>query len=142
MSPEEVYEIFQKTKPKNSKVPDNIPPKIKREFYPKLSTPVADIFTEINKSGKYPRQWVKEYVTPVQKVPLPESEDQLRPISLTADLSRDYNKLLVSWLLTYIQKRMDPAQFSGTKGNSITLALILYYHFIVSNLDNVTKDRK
>ena len=37
---------------------------------------------------------------------------------------------------------MDPAQFGGIKGNSITLSLILYYHFIASNLDNISKDKK
>ena len=76
------------------------------------------------------------------KCALPESEDSLRPISLTSDLSRDYNKLLVSWLLPYTQKHMDPAQLGGAKGNSITLALILYYHFIATNVDNVSRDKK
>ena len=35
---------------------------------------------------------------------------------------------------------MDPAQFGGFKGNSITHNLILYYHFIVSNLENSSKE--
>ena len=76
-----------------------------------------------------------EYVTPIQKVPNPESEDQLRPISILPDLSRDYNAFLAKWILPYVQKRLDPAQFGAQKGNSITDYLVLLQNFIVSNTD-------
>ena len=71
-----------------------------------------------------------------------ETEQQVRPISLTADLSRDYNKWFVSQLLPIIMKKMDPAQMGGLKGNSITQTLILFYHFVVSNLDQIAKEHK
>ena len=124
---------------KKSTVPGDIPAAIKKEFRPELAVPAANIFNSINQTGLYPRQWVREFVTPVPKVTLPESEDDLRPISLTADLSRDYNKLLVSWLIPYILPRLDPGQFGGMKGGSITHYLVLLMDFILSNTDKLSK---
>ena len=82
---------------------------------------------------------MREYVTPVPKISQPDTEDDLRLISLTADLTKDYNKFLVAWMLTHIQDKMDPAQFGGMKGGSITHYLILFMNFILSNLDNPSK---
>ena len=99
LEPHEVLSILKKRKLKNSRVPGDIPAKVKREFLPELATPLAKIFNRINETGSYPRTWVREYVTPVQKQPFPEDENQVRPISLSADFSRDYNKYLVAKLL-------------------------------------------
>ena len=101
---------------------------------------MADIFNCINQTGEYPRQWVMEYITPVPKVQHPETEDDLRPISLKADLSRDYNKMLAGWLWPYIKAKLDPGQCGGQQGESITYYLILLFHFILGNTDR--SDRK
>ena len=112
-----------------------MPPKIKKEFYVEIAEPVTKIFNSILQSGIYPKQWLVEYVTPIKKTKLAETEDDLRPISLTSDLSRDFNKFLAEWLLSYIKDKLDTAQMGGLKGKSITHYLVLFYHFIVSNLD-------
>ena len=98
--------------------------------------PVADIFNSITKSGIYPRQWVTEFVTPIPKVTPPETEDDLRNISLTADLSKDYENFLAAWLLPYIKQRIDPGQYGGIRGHSTAHYLIQLYDFILSHTDN------
>ena len=128
LSPKEVFEKFQKRKWKKSFLPGDIPPKMKAEFGPWIAGPVAHIFNCINQTGLYPRPWVVEYVTPIPKTNAPESEDELRPISIIADLAQDYNKFLVDWLEPYIRPRMDPAQMGGAKGSSITHYLILLFN--------------
>ena len=60
----------------------------------------------------------------------------------TLDLSRDYDKMIDSWPLSYVKQKMELAQFGGIKGNSITLTLIFHYHFIASNAYNLAKDKK
>ena len=135
----QVYEKFLKRKNKITSVPGDIPSKLKREFSPELASPVADIFNSINETGEYPTQWKTEYVTPIPKVSPPDTLDDLRNISLTPDLSRDYDQFLVEWLLPYITPRMDPGQFGGLKGGSIVQYLVVFYHFILSNLDKPSK---
>ena len=134
----EVYNTLKSKKIKNSVVPGDIPPKLKKEFLPELSSPVTNIFNSITKTGDYPRQWVTEYVTPIPKVIPPESEDDLRNISLTADLSKNYEQLLAQWLMPYIQKRIDPGQFGGLNGHSTNHYLISLFNFILKNTDTST----
>ena len=88
-----------------SSVTGDIPPQLKREFNVEFAVPVAEIFNSITKSGAYPRQWVKEFIIPIPKVPIVESEDDLRNISLTADLSKDYESFIADWLEPYVSKK-------------------------------------
>ena len=139
IGPEDVYSQFCKRKLKQSCVPGDIPPRIKKEFAVELASPVAHIFNAINQSGQYPRQWVIEWVTPIPKVSPPDSLDDLRNISLTADLSKDYENFLLEWITPYIKERLDPGQFGGAKGSSIVHYLIILYNFILSNSDRLDK---
>ena len=131
----QVYEKFRKRGFKPSSIPGDIPAKLKKEFAPEFAGPATMIFNEITKSGFYPRQWVTEFVTPIPKVTPPENEDDLRNISLTADLSKDYENFIAEWLMPYIDKRIDPGQFGGLKGHSTTHYLITLYNFILSCTD-------
>ena len=132
----DIYENLRKRKQKKSSVPKDIQHKLKREFLPELAKPVSFIFNSISKSGIYPKQWLSEFVTPIPKVSPPESEDDLRNISLTADLSKTYEYILAEWLKPYIMKRIDPGQCGGLHGHSTTHYLIMLYNFILSNTDN------
>ena len=132
----EVYENMKKKKQKSSSVPGDVPVKLKKEFLPELARPAACIFNSITKEGIYPRQWVTEYVTPIPKVNPPESEDDLRNISLTADLSKNYENFLAEWLMPYIVNRIDPGQFGGLSGHSTNHYLIMLYHFILAHTDS------
>ena len=124
--------MLKKRKIKSNSVPGDIPSILKKEFLPEIAGPAALIFNSITESGLYPRQWVTEYVTPIPKVTTPpETEDELRNISLTADLSKDYENFLAEWLLPYIKKRIDPGQFGGLQGHSTVHYLITLYHFIL-----------
>ena len=131
----EVYQKLSKKKIKNSTVPGDIPSKLKKEFLPEISKPMTHIFNTITASGEYPRQWVKEYVTPIPKTYPPETDEDLRNISLTADLSKNYEQFLSDWLLPYIKKKIDPGQFGGLTGHSTTHYLITLLNFILSETD-------
>ena len=133
------YEVYQKLsnkKIKNSSVPGDIPSKLKKEFLPEITKPMTHIFNTITMSGEHPRQWVREYVTPIPKTYPPETEEDLRNISLTADLSKNYEQFLSDWLLPYIKKKIDPGQFGGLTGHSTTHYLITLLNFILSQTDS------
>ena len=67
---------------------------------------------------------------------MPESEDDLRPISLTAFFSKVTEHFVVTWLLKYMEDKIDFRQYGGSKGNSITHYLIEFINFILSCQDN------
>ena len=84
----EIYEnILAANKPKSG-LPGDLPKKLIQEFGPELTTPISKIFNSIAQSAKqspakWPSSWRLEYGTPLQKIPNPLTEDDLRVISLT-----------------------------------------------------------
>ena len=67
---------------------------------------------------------------------MPESEDDLRPISLTAFFSKITEHFVVMWLMHFIKEKIDFRQYGGFKGNSITHYLIEFINFILMKQDN------
>ena len=76
-----------------------------------------------------------EYGTPLQKIPVPLTEDDLRVISLTSFFSKVMEKFVVTWLMNFIGHKIDPRQFGGQKGNSISHYMIELINFILYNQD-------
>ena len=86
-----IQDTLQKIKgPKKLKsgVPGDLPCQITKDFPEELSVPLCRILNNIFQSATWPKQWQMEYVTPIGKIPLPETEDDLRPISLTNFFSK------------------------------------------------------
>ena len=132
----EAYRKIQSAKKPRSGVPNDLPKLIVQEFSPELAVPISRIINSISRTGEWPRQWKLEYVTPIGKVPMPESEDDLRPISLTPFFSKVTEHFVVMWLMTYIKKKIDFRHYGGLKGNSITHYLIEFINFILSCQDS------
>ena len=120
----------------SSGVPNDLPKLITQEFGPELAVPISRIITNIARTGEWPSQWKLEYVTPIGKVPIPESEDDLRPISLTSFFSKVTEHFVVMWLMDYIKDKIDFRQYGGLKGNSITHYLIKFIYLILSCQDS------
>ena len=131
--------IMSANKPKSG-VPGDLPRRLVSEFGPELATPMCKIFKSILQSSKqgavkWPNSWKLEFGTPLQKVSDPQSEIDLRIISLTSFFSKVMEKFVVEWLMYYIGEKMDPKQFGGLKGNSISHYMIELIHYILYNQD-------
>ena len=113
-----------------------MPRKITEEFAPELSTPVSIIINSILATGEWPQQWKLEQVIPIAKIPQPQSEDDLRPISLTPFLSKVTEHFIAKWLLHHIGDKIDFRQYGGQKGNSINHYLIELINFILYSQDS------
>ena len=136
MSEYDTYCKIKATKKPKSGVPNDLPRKITQEFTPELALPISRIINSIVQTCEWPYQWKLEYVTPIPKNPLPESEDELRPISLTSFFSKVTEHFVVKWLLDYIKDKLDFQQYGGLRGNSITHYLIEFINFILWTLNN------
>ena len=135
----EDYQVFEKikcAKKPHSGVPGDLPRLITKEFSPELATPINRIISSIVRTGEWPAQWKQEWVTPISKIPIPISEDDLRPISLTPFFSKVTEHFVVMWLLEIVKDSIDFRQYGGIKGNSITHYLIEFINFILSNQDS------
>ena len=133
-----VYEGLKKGK-KTCSVPGDIPVKILNEFLPELTAPIAAIYREAVATHTWPRSYKKEYHLPINKVPLPKSEDDLRNLGLTPFLSKRLEWFLIQWIWPYIEPHIDLDQLGGLPGCSVNHYLIQMLDFIQMNLDNGSK---
>ena len=99
---------------------------------PQLYLENGRIINKISSTGSWPEQWTLEHIVPVGKTPMPESEDDLRPISLSSFFSKVTEQFVVMWLMDIIKDKIDFRQYGGLKGNSITHYLIEFLNFILS----------
>ena len=65
-----------------------------------------------------------------------ESEDDFRPISLTAFYSKVTEHFVVMWLMDYMKDKIGFGQYGGSKSDSITHDLIKFTNFILSKQDS------
>ena len=91
---EEVFHILDRLKPTATGL-DGIP-----AWYPRLgaavfAAPIADLFNRSMSAGVVPKQWKKAIITPVPKVVKPAKPSAYRPISITAVLSRSFERHVV-----------------------------------------------
>ena len=129
-----VFEGLKKGK-KTSSVPGDIPKKILEEFLPELTAPVAAIYREVFSSHQWPSSYKKEYHIPINKVPQPLSEDDLRNLGLTPFFSKRLEWFLIQWIWPYISNHIDIDQLGGLPDCSVEHYLILMLDFIHRHLD-------
>ena len=132
----QTYLQINSTKKPKSGVRGDLPRKITQEFAPELSLPVCRIINSILSTGEWPNQWKLEHIVPIAKIPQPQSEDDLRPISLTPFLSKVTEHFIARWLMQYIDEKIDFRQYGGLKGNSVNHYLIELINFILFSQDS------
>ena len=126
---------MNKTRVSKSCVQGDLPGKIAKEFSPELAFPVSLIFDNIVQTGEWPLIWKIETGISLGKTLDPKTEDQLRVISLTSYLSKQFEQFVVIWLLEYVSSHLDWGQYGGRKGTSISHYLIDFMNFILFNQD-------
>ena len=135
ITPLQVHEKIKKSRKTKSQVPGDLPKKILTEFFPELAQPLCNIFQNIVQTSQWPSSWKTEYGIPIKKVKTPENEDELRIISLTNQFSKTFEQFVIDWLMVYVGDKIDPSQFGGIKGSSISHYLIEFTNFVLYNQD-------
>ena len=130
----QVYETIQKAK-KTSGVPGDLPAKLVREFSAELATPLGLIFRSIMKTNQWPLDWAIEHGIALKKVKVPETEADLRIVSLTAFWSKCMEAFVIDWLDKAIGAKIDFTQYGGLKGQSTSHYLIDLVNFVLFNQD-------
>ena len=116
-------------------MPDDIPVKLLDEFLPELTAPVAAIYREAIATHSWPGSYKKEHHIPINKIPCPQSEDDLRNLGLTPFFSKRLEWFLIQWIWPYISPHIDVDQLGGLPGCSVNHYLILMLDFIHKKLD-------
>ena len=136
----DVYDALKKGK-KTCSVPGDIPVRLLNEFLPELTAPIAAIYREAIQTHSWPGSYKKEHHIPINKVPNPQSEDDLRNLGLTPFFSKRLEWILIQWIWPYISPHIDLDQLGGLPGCSVNHYLILMMDFIHKKLDTGHKNQ-
>ena len=131
----EIFQILDNSKKKKSTVPGDMPPRLFYEASAALAAPAARILNNIAQTGEWPEQYKTEWGVPLEKTKPAADESQIRLISCTNKMNIAFEKQVIRWLMQLVGHKLDPDQFGGQKGNSISHYLIEMTNFILYNQD-------
>ena len=134
----EDYQVYLKMKglkKPHSSVDGDIPRKLLIECLPEFVKPITKIFNMITKKCQYPIDWKKESQISIPKIKSPETEDDVRNLSKTKFTSKLYERFLCDWLLPIVEPYLDPGQYGGMKGSSVSHYMVKLLNFIHTNVD-------
>ena len=124
--PREVFAERGKLKAAKSAVPDQIPPRLLKEFAYELSLPLTDILNSSVLEGKVPDQWKKAIVVPIPKSILINYDLCL----LHLFFPKIAEGFVTGWVLDDVEHKIDKRQFGKCERgvNSSLLSLVHYFH--------------
>ena len=136
VSPEEAYNQLAHLRRGKASGPDNLPAWILKEFAMEHSSPVALIFNASIQERSVPNDWKLAEVIPIPKTnPIKDMEKDLRPISLTAVLSKTMERFVAKCIMSQIRQLIDLNQFGSLPGLSTTHALLSLVHHLYKVAD-------
>jgi len=114
---------------------DGLPSWFLRVLAPVICSPLTHIFNLSLSLSTYPSQWKQAVITPLPKVPTPNSCSNFRPISITWILSRTFEKLVINSFVYPLfavssVKQLFLDQFAFRPTGSTDAALICLLHHI------------
>jgi hypothetical protein len=83
----------------------------------------------------YPAPWKLGKIIPMAKKDLPEKDNDMRPVTLTAILSKCLERVGLAILKPYTDKFLDPLQFAYVKNRSTDDAVATLVHLASEHLD-------
>jgi len=129
ISPEEVFYKLERINIRKSPGPDNLPNWFLRDLAFALCDPLCHIFNVSIQEGVVPNIWKQAHIIAIPKTkPANSIETDLRPISLTATVSKVFESLVGRWMLEAISDKLDSKQFGAVKGRSTSHALVDMMH--------------
>ena len=121
---------------RKSTLPIDLPSKLRKLFHWELAYPLTDIINSCLSSHYYPVIWKHEYVIPVEKIPSPDSLNDLRKIALTSEFSLIFEGFIKDWILNDIEPCIDTAQYGNMKGTGTENLLVNLMDRILQLLDS------
>ena len=97
---------------------------------------MTTIFNRSLSSGDFSSAWRDAYISPIPKASPVSCDNDLRPVALTACLSKVFEDFVVWWLMEDIKEHIDPNQFGSLKGVSTTFCLLDMLHNWLSALES------
>ena len=128
-------------KVKKSAGPDSLSAMLLKSCKDSLMPIVEYIFRLSINTGIYPTPWKLGKIIPVAKKDFPQKDNDLRPVTLTAILSKCLERVGLQLLMPFVKNHLDPMQFAYMNKRSTTDAVCTLLHGITDHLDRKASNR-
>ena len=130
-----VIKSIRKIDIKKATGPDKIGGKVIKGCMYSLLRIIHSLFELSLSTCTYPTSWKVGEIVPLEKKPLPQCDNDLRPVTLTAVMSKCLERVGLNLTMPYVESRLDPMQFAYLKGRSTNDAVVTVIHRIAEHLD-------
>ena len=117
----------------------DVPAKVFKRFAEQLSGPIALLVNDCIEQGSWPEFLKMETVTPVPKIKIPKTPDDVRKIACLLNLNKILEKMICEHLVEDLKKTLDTSQFANQKGQSMNHYLVMMIDKILRSLDGASK---
>ena len=132
----QVYTSLRQIKNSKSPGPDMIPNKLLKMFACEFAPVLPDIYNVSMQQGVFPQRLKRAIIRPIPKQSPPTSiEDDLRPISLTSQMSKLLEGFTLKLLLSQVADQLDPKQFSVPKKSTMQ-AVVYMLNSLLAGLES------
>ena len=135
-----ISKTLNKIQVKKAGGPDNLSAKLIKSCKDSLLYIIHKIFQLSLSSCTFPSSWKIGEIIPVSKKDLPRVDNDLRPVTLTAVLSKCLERVSLELLFPFVKDHIDPLQFAYLQGRSTCDATCTMLHSITSHLDATTSN--
>ena len=135
VSPQEVLSAVTKLRNNSAAGPDSLPVWFIKRFITLFVYPLCYIFNLSLRTGSIPTDWKKSEIIPIPKCKIVNSVSNIRPIALTSNLMKVFERLVIEALKPLFFDTIGIEQYAYRPQCSTTIALTQLMHEILFNLD-------
>ena len=117
-------------------VSGDLDPRVVRSCLVELTHPIAEVYRIAVSDHKWPDSWKVEKQIMIKKCPNPTTKDDMRNLGLSPYFNKGLEKILVDWLMPYVERFLSPDQMGGRKGCSTNHYLAKLVDFIYAEIDS------
>ena len=132
----DVLRIFQRTNVRKSPGPDGISGRVLKTCASQLSGIFRSIFQASLSSHKIPILWETSTIVPVPKKAHPVIPNDFRPIALTSQVMKSFEKIIKTMIMNRTVHLLDPLQFAYRPGRGVEDAVTTLLNLVVGHLEN------
>ena len=134
---DEVLGVLQLCKPGKAPGPDTISNTLLRTCACQLAPVFHTLFNICMQKGQLPMLWKTSTIKPIPKKPFPKVLNDYRPVALTSNVMKCFEKLIKSKLAPYVEPTQDALQFAYKSRRSTTDACAILQQLVIGHTDKL-----
>ena len=120
---------------KKASGPDQISAKVLKHCADSLLPIIHYIFQKALVTCSFPSPWKIGKIIPVSKKPIPQVDNDLRPVTLTPIIAKCFERLILPMLMSYVRHHLDNMQFAYLPRRGTDDAIATLFHELSRHLD-------